>query len=266
MWILKQALFVMVVGSGIFFVSKRWSPKLTRHEAVDFPVWKHALIAGTLFAFLVPIVILGREFGHWLAGRVCGLDVILHHDEVRFRKPQNWTKQSSEMLIFAMGGPVVELTLATFGCCGLWKFRQKEAASAQPVRFWIFSLFALFGLRWLRYNLLSESDETMISKSLGLPPYFVAAVLLLPALFVTWLIVDTHRTNRTLLPLVCSVPIGAASALFYLNVLGPAAFPPKSRTSASRAMTDPMRIQMVYTESNPCPASSVRSRSTVPHA
>ena len=224
MWILKQAFFVVLVGVALYFVSKRFSTHpILRHE-MSLGFRRHLLIASVLWVFLVPTVILGHEAGHWLAGKACNLDVVLHHDQVRFRKPPDWNDHSSQMLLFTIGGPVVELSLATIGICGLWRFRQRTAAAVQPLRFWIFSLFTLSGLRWLRFNLVSPSDETLISRALGFPSFFVAGIMLVPAVFAAWLVVDTHRTQGTIAPLLCSIPLGVASALFYLNIVGPAVF------------------------------------------
>lgn len=226
MWILPQLLFVVAVGYVLFLLAKKRLRPIPREEA-HLPRRKHLLIAAAVIVPLVPIVIFGHEMAHWLVGKAWGWDVTLHHDHVLYQRPAEEVPKS-ELFLFTIAGPLVEFILAVIGCWGLWSFRRDKLAHDEPIRFWIFTAMALLGLRWLRFRFTSESDETTISELMGMPPWFVPALLFLPALFVTKLIVSTHRRNRTLLPLLAGVGIAAAVAILYLVVLGPAMFPPPS--------------------------------------
>ena len=71
--------------------------------------------------------------------------------------------------------------------------------SKVAIQYWGFTLGALTGLRWLRFDFVSASDERAISEALGLPPYTIAAIMMICSLFVVWLLIDVHRSNQTLL-------------------------------------------------------------------
>lgn len=215
----------MLLIGVLFYLVPVWTGKPsvlpTDGEKVS---WKeHAIIGCGIFCF-APLIILLHECAHWIGGSAVGFKLILQHDQI-LMPPQGPLKNfPTKMLILTVCGPLVEFTFSTIGCIALWRFRTQAPATSRIPVYWLWTLLAICGLRWLRCDWQSQSDERDLSRLLGLSDWTLSGVMLFPALFVLWLIIDVHRRNRTEGALLCAFVTGVISALLYLNVLGPLLF------------------------------------------
>ena len=221
---MKFAISITVIFSfltALYFSSVLFAKKESFHpEEKDQSKARHRITASICFAVFFPLFIFLHECGHYQAGRLAGFELIFLHDKILLPpqpRPENF---EAKMFWFTLCGPLVELSIATIGLIFLWRFRKKITADSAPILYWISTLFTCAGFRWLRIDLDSTSDERALSVQLDLPPWTIAAAMLPLSLYAAWLVIDVHRRNRTIRPLVIAFFSGLVSVLLYLFVWG----------------------------------------------
>jgi hypothetical protein len=207
-------LMAMLVGS----VARR-----TSLQTVPLSLPRQGWLAVGVFALLPPFLVTLHECGHYLAGVLFGYKAVFTHAEVNISASTRINPMHES--IFILAGPLVEMILSVLGTVQLirWARRSDRRAS---VTTWLWSALALACLRWLRADTGGVSDETKLSRQLGMEDFFIPSLLAVPCVVLVVVILLIHQRSCTLLPLTAGLAAGVGSSTLWLSTLGPMVFPP----------------------------------------